>query len=48
MDTEHIIKELVDLLGYVKDNLDNQCCQTLMDADDISAKIENKLKELNL
>ena len=48
MDPEHIIKELVDLLEYVKDNLDNQCCQTLMDADDISAKIENKIKEQNL
>jgi len=48
MDAESKIKELVNLLEYIKENLDTQCCQTLMDADSISAKIEQKIKELNL
>tara|TARA_B100001250_G_scaffold413380_1_gene447323 strand:- start:444 stop:590 length:147 start_codon:yes stop_codon:yes gene_type:complete len=48
MDNKTIIKELLDLLEYIKDNLDHQCCQTLMDADSISAKIEEKIQELNL
>ena len=48
MDNKTIIKELLDLLEYIKENLDHQCCQTLMDADSISAKIEEKIKELNL
>jgi hypothetical protein len=48
MDAESKIKELVNLLEYIKNNLDTQCCQTLMDADSISAKIEQKIKELNL
>ena len=48
MDAESKIKELLKLLEYIKDNLDTQCCQTLMDADSISAKIEQKIKELNL
>jgi len=48
MKNEEKIKELIELLEYIKDNLDNHCCQTLMDADGVSAKIESKLKELNL
>ena len=48
MNNDKIIKELLNLLEYIKEHLDNECCQTLMDADSISAKIEKKLKELNL
>ena len=48
MSNEDKIKELIDLLNYIKEHLDNDCCQTLMDADSISAKIEQKLKEINL
>ncbi len=39
------IKELVDLLKYVQENLDHVCCQSLMDADSISQKISKKLEE---
>ena len=46
MNSEEKIKELIKLLEYIKNNLDNECCQTLMDADSMSAKIEQKLKEL--
>ena len=45
MNHEQKIKELIDLLEYVKENLDNHCCQTLMDADSISARIEKVLKQ---
>ena len=38
---------LIDLLIEIKENLDTECCQTLMDADSISAKIERVLKEIN-
>ena len=46
MDNETKIKELVELLNYVKNHLDTDCCQTLMDADSISNRIEKKLEEL--
>ena len=45
MNNEQNIKELIELLEYVKENLDNHCCQTLMDADSISARIEKVLKK---
>ncbi len=45
MNNEERIQELIELLKFVKDNLDNECCQTLMDADSISAKIEKVLKK---
>tara|TARA_B100000530_G_scaffold245931_1_gene160992 strand:+ start:2636 stop:2782 length:147 start_codon:yes stop_codon:yes gene_type:complete len=48
MNNEDKINELVKLLEHIKENLDTQCCQTLMDADSISLKIEQTLKELNL
>jgi hypothetical protein len=48
MNNEDKINELIKLLEYIKDNLDTQCCQTLMDADSISLKIEQTLKDLNL
>ena len=44
MDTANKIKELITLLEDIKVHLDNDCCQTLMDADSISQKIsENDL-----
>ena len=46
MDTENKIKELITLLEDIKVHLDNDCCQTLMDADSISARIEKKIKEI--
>ena len=48
MNNEDKINELVKLLEHIKENLDTQCCQTLMDADSISLKIEQTLKDLNL
>tara|TARA_B100001250_G_scaffold179194_1_gene154055 strand:- start:66 stop:212 length:147 start_codon:yes stop_codon:yes gene_type:complete len=48
MNNENKINELVKLLEHIKENLDTQCCQTLMDADTLSLTIEKKLKELNL
>jgi len=41
------LKILIDLLNEIKGQLDTECCQTLMDADNISLKIEKKLKEIN-
>ena len=41
------INILIDLLQEIKSSLDTECCQTLMDADNISLKIENSLKEIN-
>ena len=46
MTEEDKVKELVSLLEYIKENLDHVCCQSLMDADSISQKIEEKLKEI--
>ena len=43
MNNEDKINELVKLLEHIKENLDTQCCQTLMDADSISLKIEQTL-----
>ena len=41
------INILMDLLEEIKSSLDTECCQTLMDADNISLKIENTLKKIN-
>ena len=41
------INILTDLLQEIKSSLDTECCQTLMDADNISLKIENTLKKIN-
>ena len=46
MTNEEKIQELVNLLEEIKSNLDTECCQTLMDADSISAKIEIMLKKI--
>ena len=40
------VKELIDLLEYIKENLDHVCCQSLMDADSISQKISKKIEEI--
>tara|TARA_Y100001968_G_C19408602_1_gene745092 strand:- start:1743 stop:1889 length:147 start_codon:yes stop_codon:yes gene_type:complete len=40
------IQELVELLKYIKENLDHTCCQSLMDADGISQKISEKLEKI--
>ena len=41
------IKKLTQILEEIKDQLDTECCQTLMDADSISVKIEKILRELS-
>ena len=46
MGNEKIIQELIELLKEVKNHLDEECCQTLMDADSMSAKIEKVLKKI--
>tara|TARA_B100000427_G_C15364447_1_gene531393 strand:- start:41 stop:190 length:150 start_codon:yes stop_codon:yes gene_type:complete len=38
---------LIELLNEIKEQLDTECCQTLMDADTISTKIEKTLKKIN-
>jgi len=37
---------LLNLLEEIKDQLDTECCQTLMDADTISSKIEKTIQKL--
>ena len=41
------LNTLINLLNEIKNQLDTECCQTLMDADSISLKIEKILKEIN-
>lgn len=43
-DTEKL-EILLNLLDEIKEQLDNECCQTLMDADSISSKIEKTLSK---
>lgn len=38
---------LTKLLEEIKEQLDTECCQTLMDADSISTKIEKILRDIN-
>jgi len=45
-DQERVI-QLIKLLEEIKSQLDTECCQTLMDADSISTKIEKIIKEVN-
>ena len=40
------IERLIKFLEEIKEKLDTECCQTLMDADSISAKIEQTLAEI--
>ena len=46
MNNEEKIQELVQLLEYIKEELDHVCCQSLMDADNISEKISDTLKKI--
>jgi len=43
MTDQEKISELIILLEEIKQQLDTECCQTLMDADSVSVKIEKKL-----
>ena len=45
-DQERVI-QLIKFLEEIKSQLDTECCQTLMDADSISTKIEKIIKEVN-
>ena len=47
MTDQQKINLLIDLVEDIKDSLDTECCQTLMDADSISLKIEKTLKEIS-
>ena len=40
------IDVLLNLLEEIKEQLDTECCQTLMDADTISSKIEKTIQKL--
>jgi len=46
MDDKKNIEILMDLIEEIKGQLDTECCQTLMDADSISTKIEKTLKKI--
>ena len=46
MSEKEQINQLINLLNEIKSQLDTECCQTLMDADRISTKIEKTLKEI--
>tara|TARA_B100001758_G_C18177456_1_gene487628 strand:+ start:123 stop:269 length:147 start_codon:yes stop_codon:yes gene_type:complete len=46
MNDSEKINLLVKLIEEIKSQLDTECCQTLMDADNISLKIEKTLKEI--
>tara|TARA_Y100001978_G_scaffold174962_1_gene166899 strand:+ start:330 stop:470 length:141 start_codon:yes stop_codon:yes gene_type:complete len=40
------IDELKKLIKTIKEHLDTDCCQTLMDADSLSAQIEDTLRNI--
>ena len=40
------IDELKKLIIKIKEHLDSECCQTLMDADYLSAQIEDTLRNI--
>ena len=46
MNDKEKIKQLLILLNEIKTQLDTECCQTLMDADNISVKIEQVIKKI--
>jgi len=46
MNDKEKIETLLDLLNEIKGQLDQECCQTLMDADSISSKIERTIKNI--
>ena len=47
MNDKDKIDQLLNLLHDIKNQLDSECCQTLMDADSISSKIEKIIKKIN-
>tara|TARA_B110000495_G_C22791404_1_gene462596 strand:- start:183 stop:329 length:147 start_codon:yes stop_codon:yes gene_type:complete len=47
MSSEEQVSILIELIEEIKTQLDHECCQTLMDADSISTKIERTLKKIN-
>tara|TARA_Y100000589_G_scaffold332150_1_gene389733 strand:+ start:19726 stop:19875 length:150 start_codon:yes stop_codon:yes gene_type:complete len=44
MNDKEKIEILLTLINEIKEKLDQECCQTLMDADSISSKIEKTIK----
>jgi hypothetical protein len=47
MTHEEQLSILIELIEEIKTQLDHECCQTLMDADSLSTKIERTLKKIN-
>ena len=47
MSSEEQVSILIELIEEIKTQLDHECCQTLMDADSLSTKIERTLKKIN-
>ena len=47
MTQEDKLDTLIKLIEEIKTQLDHECCQTLMDADSLSTKIERTLKEIS-
>jgi hypothetical protein len=47
MTHEEQVSILIELIEEIKTQLDHECCQTLMDADSLSTKIERTLKKIN-
>ena len=47
MTHEEQVNILIELIEEIKTQLDHECCQTLMDADSLSTKIERTLKKIN-
>ena len=46
MTHEKKVEILITLIEEIKTQLDHECCQTLMDADSLSGKIEKVLKSI--
>tara|TARA_B100001287_G_scaffold211523_1_gene180355 strand:+ start:3201 stop:3344 length:144 start_codon:yes stop_codon:yes gene_type:complete len=46
MTNKEKIDELIKLIKTIKESLDSECCQTLMDADSLSAQIEETLRNI--
>jgi hypothetical protein len=47
MTHEEQLSILIELIEEIKTQLDHECCQTLMDADSLSTKIERTLEKIN-
>lgn len=48
MTQDEKLETLIKLIEEIKTQLDQECCQTLMDADSLSSKIERTLKEISI